>query len=749
MKTGKRNIARLAVALVLAPLAAAALAFAAGWAFIDWEPEEAATYPGGVILRDAAGNVMRVSLGEGDLDCRPFYTASKDDWIVKALIAAEDGEFWRHCGVRPLSILRAAFQNVTSARRISGASTITMQTVRLVSPHQKTFFWKFAEAIKAMKMERQKDKLWILSQYLNRAPFGSNLAGIEAAANGWFGKSAKELGIGEAACLAGMVQAPSRFRPDRHLERALKRRSYVLKRMEKLGFITQYQREAAESVRPVVKRAPRPFSFPYYCDWALSCRQSEQQAYADVATALDCDIQRECESVVENAARSGRYSAAAAVMRVEDGAIVALACSGDYFSDAAGKVNTALAPRPAGSTLKPFLSALAFDRGLATPETRLLDVPCSYPGYRPANFDGKYRGIVSLSDALVLSLNIPFVRLLEKMGVGDFGTVLRSLGLKHMSETDESYGLGMAIGNVHANLIELVGAYGTLARGGVFLPPNFGQSRADDSKPHENVRIFSNEATYLVSDILSGDERSLSSLGHIADVDTARFAWKTGTSAAHRDAWCIAWNPKWVIGVWCGHIAGSFGDTSLVGAKASAPACWQIVRHLYPRNDGEWFAEPEDIGRREVCARTGLSATPDCPETLADAFIRGKSTCLACSSHSRSADGAPVTHDPPELAAFLRAKTASRRLSIVKPERGAVFSIVPDMPQQKLICVASGLEGDVRLWWFEDARPIGTSLAGETFLCDLAPGRHVISCSTASGLSATTEISVESLAPVP
>ena len=267
------------------------------WSTVDWTDESADVYPGGTVLRNAAGEVMRVSLGEGDVDCRPYYVADPDDWIVKALIASEDGTFWHHFGVRPFSVARAAFQNIAGGRRVSGASTITMQAVRLIKPHPKTFWWKMKEAIMAVKMERAKDKLWILSQHLNRAPYGSNFIGIEAAANGWFGKGAKELGLGEAAMLAGMVQAPSRFRPDRGMARALKRRDYVLNRMEKLGFATKEQIEGARSVRPVVCRAPRPFRHPYYCDWALhqaGLGRDAQRHGGDIVTALDEDVQLLC-----------------------------------------------------------------------------------------------------------------------------------------------------------------------------------------------------------------------------------------------------------------------------------------------------------------------------------------------------------------------------------------------------------------------------------------------------------------------
>ncbi|MBQ6327544.1 MAG: transglycosylase domain-containing protein, partial [Kiritimatiellae bacterium] len=434
----------------------------ASWCAIDWTGAGSDEYPGGVVLRDDAGNVLRVSLGEGDVDCRPYYSADADDWIVKALVASEDGTFWEHRGVRPLSVLRAAFQNVTCRRRVSGASTITMQAVRLIAPHPKTFWWKWKEAVMALKMERRRSKEWIVSQYLNRAPFGSNLVGIEAAAQGWLGKGAKDLGIGEAAMLAGMVQAPSRFRPDRHYDRALKRRDYVLERMLKLGMIDEGQFEGAKSVKPQIRRAPRPFRAPYFCDWVMGEMRGgfietalpgygRGGAAQDVRTTLNADIQAACENAVDAAARAGGYSVAAVVMEARSGDVKALACSGDYFDKADGQVNTAVAPRPAGSTLKPFLAALAIERGVISPDERLCDVPVAYKGYRPANFDGRHRGMVSVRDALVMSLNIPFVQMLRRTGVETFGDCLRELGFRHIG-ADESAGLGMAIGNVEVSL---------------------------------------------------------------------------------------------------------------------------------------------------------------------------------------------------------------------------------------------------------------------------------------------------------
>lgn len=710
------------IALSVLALVCVGTAFA-GWLAIDWTEAGSETYDGGIVLRDAAGRVMRVSLGANDVDCRPYYRADPDDWIVKALVASEDGTFWEHCGVRPMSIVRAAFQNLAAGRRVSGASTITMQAVRLIAPHPKNLKWKLVEAVKALKMERRKDKRWILSQYLNRAPFGSNFIGIEAAANGWFGKGAKELGVGEAACLAGMVQAPSRFRPDRSLARALKRREYVLDRMHRLGYLTEDQKQAALSVRPVVCRAPRPFAYPYYCDWVMATLgrdRAAQRRSGDVVTALDADIQRFCELTVNGAAANGGYSSAAVVMRVDNGAVLALACSGNYFASGNGQVNTALAPRPAGSTLKPFLAALAFDRGLATPEERLMDVPQVYGGYRPSNFDNRYRGLVTVRDSLVMSLNIPFVQLLDRLGVSEFGTALRALGFRHMDAGDEAYGLGMAVGNVEVSLMELVTAYAAIARGGLYRPA-MGTLDPRLVKVGSGVRVFSDGASYLVSDILSGDERSLAALGHIADVEASRFAWKTGTSSAFRDAWTVAWNPEYVVGVWCGHKFGGFGDRSLVGAKASAPLCWKIARSLYPGGSGPWFVEPGEVVRRMVCVRTGLPADADCAGTEEGRALAG------CS---------------PDIKCRCRQARTKEKLMISKPENRAVFCLVGGMFQQRIICRVIGISPGVRLWWFVDGKLKGESTGLEPFTVEMLEGDHAVSCATADGQSSSVTVTV-------
>ena len=664
---------------------------------------------------------MRVSLGPGDVDCRPYYTADRKDLIVQALVASEDGTFWTHRGVRPLSALRAACQNMFSGRRVSGASTISMQAVRLIAPHPKSLWWKWKESVMALKMERRKSKEWIITQYLNRAPFGANFIGVEAAAQGWFGKGAKELGLGEAALLAGMVQAPSRYRPDRHYDLAIKRRDYVLGRMVALGMITEEQREGAQSVKPALCRAPRPFNAPYFCDWAMQTLDADGCG-GDFTTTLNADMQERCERAVNAAAEKGGYSVAAVVMKVETGAVLALACSGDYFDQEHGQVNTALAARPAGSTLKPFLTALAMERGVVSPDERLCDVPVAFKGYRPANFDAKYRGLVTVRDSLVLSLNIPFVQMLRRVGVTAFGDCLRGLGFGSVSDEDDQFGLGMAIGNVEVSLMELVSAYAVLARGG--------------------DEIFSPGACYLVSDMLSGGERAQAALGHVADVVTSRFAWKTGTSSAYRDAWTVVWNPEYVVGVWCGHKSGGFGDQTLVGAKAAAPVAWGLARALYPQNDGPWFTRPEEVVSRRICTYSGRPASPDCPETANGWALAGKSPSTLCPAHRRDASGNVVTLENPALAAFAGRIAQAEKLSISKPESDAEFCLVDGSLNQQIVCQAVGNPPGSRLWWFVDGHLEGESEGSQAKTVPMTVGKHVISCTTAEGVSASVRVTV-------
>ena len=720
-------------------------------------------------MRDAAGEIIRVGLGPGDVDCRPTYVANRDDLIVKAIVAAEDARFFSHRGVRPVSVLRALRQNITTFRAVSGASTITMQTVRLIKPHRRSFLNKIFEAFKALRLERAMTKEEILSQYLNRAPFGSNLIGIEAAAQVWFGRSPSQLSLAEASLLAGLPQAPSRFRPDRNLARALKRRAYVLDRMEALGMITAEERASAESAELRVLPNRRPFRHPWFCDWA---RGRDPEGTGDRRTSLDPCVQASVDALLAAKADADE-TYAVVVLSVTDAAVLAMTSTGDYFARDVGQINAAAVPRLAGSTLKPFAYAMLADRGGLTPGLVLPDVPRAFGSYAPRNFSGSFRGLVPARDALVLSLNLPAIDVVNRIGVGPFADKLRNLGFSTVEGNSSHLGLGIVLGSVSVRLVDLAAAYATLARGGTHLPATAfagkweigdrgleigdGRYEGKPELPTHNSqlstdhpgRAFSEGAAWMVTDMLSGEERSLSALGHVADARLPRFAWKTGTSAGFRDAWTVAWNPEYVVAVWCGDKRGRVKDETRTGLNAAAPVAWQVIRALYPSGDAPWFDRPASIRTRQVCAVSGQAAGPLCAKSVEDVYIDGTTLWTPCAVHVRGADGTVAEQWPPEVQAGLQAISRSESvretaLRIVAPSDGTRYKFFDgiDAAQTAVIRVTGVGEGE-SVYWFVNGRMVKTTTGNEPLALPLEVGTFSVTAATESGAADQVTLTVE------
>ena len=589
--------------------------------------------------------------------------------------------------------------------------------MRLIEPHPRTLKSKWLEFFQALKIERVRSKDWILAQYLDRAPFGGNYVGIEAAARGWFDKAPGDLSLGEAALLAGMVQAPTRFRPDIHMDRAVKRRDYVLSRMEALGMATPAQVAAARAAAPALVRGRRPFRAPHYCDWAA--RALVPEGTHDATLPLDPRAQALAEDAVGRASARLGADFAAVVLDVPTGDVVAMACSADYFRDPAGQVNAALSPRPAGSTLKPFFFARALQRGLLAPTEVLPDLPKAFGAYLPANFSGGHSALVRADEALVSSLNLPFYEVVRRLGPAAALADLRARGLAGEDATPGKHGLGIAVGNLDVSLLALAGAYAAFAR-----------------------EAETNAAARIVSEILSGEARSLSAFGHVADAVLPRAAWKTGTSAAHRDAWTVLWTPGEVVAVRCGHAAGRFGDRSIAGASAAAPVAWEIFRALHPSGDAPWYGDaPPDLVLRRVCAATGLPPSPDCPETRLAWAIAGRTPARPCPVHVRGPDGAVRVRWPASVQAALDAG-ARPALRFLRPAEGAALRFSGE-PPWTVSCTVAGAAAGATLWWTLDGVPAGTAPASRPFAAEVSsPGPHAVSCTAADGASATVRFVV-------
>lgn len=699
---------------------------------VRWGPcpdVRATPLPTSLTVTDASGGVLRQVLASDGSDCRPVVRIDRESWIAQAVVAAEDKRFWRHHGVDPLALLRAVGQNLRGGRVISGASTLSTLVIRLThGPCKRTLLVKVREYFQALQIDARLAKDEILTCYLNRAPFGGNVVGIQAASRRYFDKDWHDLSLTEASLLAGLPQAPSRLRPDRHPAGAAKRRVYVLGRMQVLGMISETEYAAARAAPVVCKRQVMPFKAPHAVFTALLA-PALSTAVRDgrVVTTIAPAVQAAAEAALqEQIAEIGctRVSAGAImVLRVRDGAVLALVGSPDYDNNAhAGQVNGALARRSPGSALKPFLYAAAFDGGLLTAGTVVDDHASVFGATVPVNFDGRFRGGVTAGEALALSLNIPAYRIARDLGSERFLRVLRTAGLDTLDADATYYGLALALGGCEVRLWDLVAAYGALASGGMTVAPHLLQPLATDTLLGR--RLFSAEACWLVNEALGGK------LGHASKVGL-RAACKTGTSSGMRDAWCIVWNPELVVGVWLGNADGH-GDAALVGATAAAPLAIRVFRQTESgRGTDHWFQRPGGLETYEVCTKSGREAAAGCATRVSDWRIAGvtrRHVCDRCTAGERG----------------MRAPVSDRPV-IVQPTRGMVLKQSEWLGEETVVPLQSAAGSGGRVFWFVNGEPAGEAARGETVLWRPRgfTGRTIVTCAAASAASDQVAFQIE------
>ena len=519
---------------------------------------------------------------------------------LEALINYEDRWFWQHPGVNPLSILRAAWQDLSSGRVISGGSTLTMQVARLLDPHPRTFGGKFRQLWRALQLEWHLSKRDILTLYLNRAPFGGTLQGIGAASWAYLGKPPAQLSYSEAALLAVLPQAPSRLRPDRWPDRAEAARNKVLERMATQGIWSRHQVE--ESREEPVWLTPRqmPQLAPLFSRMMLGKNQGDK-----IVTTLDAGLQRQLEELAQNwkGRLPARSSLAMIVVDHTDMSVRGWVGSVDLNDDTRfGHVDMVKAIRSPGSVLKPFVYGLALDGGLIHPASLLQDVPRRSGDYRPGNFDSGFHGPVSMSEALVRSLNLPAVQVLEAYGPKRFAAQLRNIGLPLFLPAGAAPNLSLILGGAGARLEDIVAGYSAFARHG-----KAGVLRLQPGDPLVERTLMSPGAAWIIRRILADEAQPLpdSALPRIAPL-----AWKTGTSYGYRDAWAIGLNARYVIGIWTGRpdgtpVAGQFGYASAI------PLLTQVNNLLLAR--GVSLPEdprPQSVTRGVVCWPGGQSLPP-------------------------------------------------------------------------------------------------------------------------------------------
>ncbi|MEW5796505.1 MAG: penicillin-binding protein 1C [Candidatus Zixiibacteriota bacterium] len=696
--------------------------------------------------------------------------------MISTVLACEDRWYHWHPGFNPVSLAQAAVDNLRAGRFERGGSTITMQIARMIEPKERTIPNKLLEILRAVQLEISYSKDELLEIYFNLAPYGGNIEGIGAATWLYFGKTPYRLSVSEIAVLTALPSSPTKLRPDRDLAACLNRRDLVLAVMHERGLISRDELGQALREEVPIARVSPAVAAPHFCQSAMMAQPSQPE----IRSTLDYGIQITCERLARNyqvgLASKGIHNLAAVVLDNRSGELLALVGSAD-FDDAGnhGQVNGALAPRSPGSALKPFVYALGLDKGFISSALKVEDLPVNYAGYIPVNYDEQYNGVVSISEALIQSLNVPAVNLTVQVGLKELFNLLRAGGITTLTRKHVEYGLPMILGSCEVNLVELSNLYATLARGGEYVPVRYTRER-ESCRP---VRLFSREAAYLITEILVDLKRPDMPSSWEFTVGMPKVAWKTGTSYGRKDAWAIGYDPDYTVGVWTGNFSAE-GSVALVGAETAAPLMFDIFTALRPDGSPTWFEPPAGIDERMVCAVSGRIATQACPDQIGEEYIVGVSPNAKCSVHRSIMVDSRTGHSvcrycavdgrsreitvedwPPRLASWLagrgivphhpphnpecRGELTGDGPVIVSPERDAVYVIRSSVPKQyqHILFQASLPLDSHEAHWFVDGHLFATAPPDSGVFYLPEPGQHRVMCIDSYGRSAGVNFRVQ------
>lgn len=638
-----------------------------------------------VLVEDREGRLLRaytVADGRWRLALSP---GQVDPMFVEMLVAYEDGRFRDHAGVDGRALLRAGAQAVRNGGIVSGGSTLTMQVARLLEESGTgRLSGKLRQMRVALALERRLTKGQILSLYLQLAPYGGNIEGLRAASLAYFGKEPARLTPAEAALLVAIPQSPESRRPDRHPDAATDARDRVLARAVAKGILPDDQAAAARRETVPVARRPVPAIAPHLADRARVAEPAAQVIRLTVDRGVQVALEQLAAETVQH--QGERLQVAIVVADHATGEILASVGSAAFRADARqGFVDMTQALRSPGSTLKPLVYALAFDEGLAHPETMIEDRPRRFGTYAPQNFDRQYRGTVRVRQALQMSLNLPVVELTEAMGPARLLVAMDRAGMGYRLPPGQP-GLAIALGGIGVSLQDMVQLYASLARGGVALPLRWRME--GESAQGGGARVVSRAAAWQVGDILAG-------LAPPPGAPENRLAYKTGTSYGHRDAWAIGFDGRHVVGVWLGRADGT-PVPGAFGAEVAAPVLFQAFARVKPALVPQPPAPPETL----------LVANARLPQPLQ----RFRSRTAAF----EGAQDAPVVAFPPDGAEVER------------------------LPEGVMVRVEGG---KAPFTWLADGMPVLTGeRRSEVILPILEAGFLSLSVIDAEGRSARTEI---------
>ncbi|MEP6780192.1 MAG: transglycosylase domain-containing protein [Gemmatimonadaceae bacterium] len=740
----------------------------------------------GLVITDRAGAVLRSSRASDGSRFRWIPLNNINPSLPAAFVATEDRGFYSHHGIELRSVVRAARDNILAGRVVSGASTITMQTARLVAGLPRGITGKPRQLLWALRLEAHLTKQQILEQYLNRVPLGQGAVGVESAAQLYFNASSSNLSLGQAAMLAGLAQSPSRNNPIVSEVRAKERRAVALRRLSVRNFASnnEIDRANAEPARVLslnsraaiakadttsdsslqTPPARAPFPAPHFTSWLLSQRdsadnehpQSSQRQYS-IRTTLDLSLQTEVESEVRHAIQQLSdqqvQHAAAVVLDNATGDVLGWVGSPD-FTAPSGQVDMVVSRRQPGSALKPFAYAYAFDHGV-TAATVLDDISHSWQTasgpYRPRNYDRREHGPVRAREALASSYNIPAVQLTDRIGVPALLQTLRLAGFSSLTHSVEHYGLGLALGDGDVSLLQMANAYRALGNGGVWHPVRV---NADAQISDSAVRVVSAPAAALVLDVLADPVARIPGFGETTPFDFAfPAAAKTGTSRHFTDNWAVAVTGNFTVAVWVGNFDGH-PMAAVSGISGAGPLLRHIVLRVAARNAPGVLPSPASFGakRERVCRVSGQPAIPECP-SIEEWFLpntqpsnqnwyREGALVLPSRYASWRKHSSEHVGDGERVAVSTTDPVSAKRaapLSVDSPRDGDRYDL-PTGAESSAATIslrASGREANTNLIWFID----GKRYTNSRWL--LTAGEHLIAVQSPSGTKAQARVIVQ------
>lgn len=586
------------------------------------------------LFQDPASTVITSSEGEllgakiaADGQWRFPGLDSVPEKFKAALLLFEDRYFYKHPGINPFSLIKALSSNIKAGRIVRGGSTITMQTIRISRKNRKRTVWeKLLEMYLAIGLELKYSKNEILNLYASNAPFGGNVIGLEAAAWRYFNCDPWALSWAESAALAVLPNSPALVHPGKNRELLEKKRNKLLIKLLERDFIDSLTYELSLT-EPVPRQ---PSALPSYTPHLLE-KANMLYPGLKIRTTINIKIQEQVNQIVNNNKNKiyGNHIHNLACLVIDNKTGHILAYSGNIRNNMhpeyGGDNDMLIVPRSTGSIMKPFLFAFMLDRGLILPGTFVPDIPTRYQDFSPKNYDRGYDGVVPAKRALERSLNIPAVRMLKDYGVDRFYNDLRRLGLSSISRSSEHYGLSLILGGAEASLLEIAGAYSSMARvlnnytranskyfSADYRKPSWIPNKNDnsDNSPDEHG-ILGAGAIFLTFKSLLEVNRPESETGWESFHSSRMIAWKTGTSFGFRDAWAVGVTPGFVVAVWAGNASGE-GRPGLTGIEMAAPVMFEIYNAL---PSGKWFDTPfDDLVKADVCALSGHRAGINCPK---------------------------------------------------------------------------------------------------------------------------------------